>query len=117
MEPTDPLDAMDSAHDDPDLRRMAQLADALDEQLLTAAPPTPEEIETEINDLIAEAPQLGEDPADTEQQVRQLSYAFWRDWFAVDPLITPLGIADEEVWNLCLAREAARRPNIYGAQA
>jgi hypothetical protein len=113
----DPLEAMDSAHDDPDLRRMAQLAEALDNQLLSVPPPTPDEIEAEILDLVTEAPQLGEDPADTEQQVRQLSYAFWRDWFAVDSLISSLSITAEEVWNLCLAREAARRPSIYGAQA
>jgi len=23
---------------------------------------------------------------------------------------------DEEVWNLCLAREAARKPQVYGPQ-
>ena len=109
MDPSD-------APDDPELARFAELGAALDRQLLSAQPPTPEQIETEIQDLVKEAPELGEDPADTEQTLRGLTYAFWRDWFAVDALVTPLQMDDEEIWNLCLAREAARKPAIYGAQ-
>ena len=105
-----------SAPDDPELARFAELGAALDRQLLTAQPPTPEQIEAEIQDLVKEAPDLGEDPAETEQTLRQLTYAFWRDWFAVDPLITALEMQDEEVWNLCLARESARKPAVYGPQ-
>ena len=102
--------------DDPELARFAELGAALDRQLLTAQPPTPEQIETEIQDLVKEAPELGEDPRDTEHTLRQLTYAFWRDWFAVDALMEPLGMQEEEVWNLCLARESARKPAIYGPQ-
>jgi hypothetical protein len=111
------MDAFDTTGDDPELQRLAELNAALDRALLSAPPPTPEQIEAEITDLISEAPDLGEDPADTEQQLRQLTYAFWRDWFAVDSLIEPLEMAEEEVWNLCLAREGGRRPNVFGAQA
>jgi hypothetical protein len=102
--------------DDPELVRFSELAAALDGELLRAQPPTPEQIETEILDLVKEAPELGEDPADTEQTLRQLTYAFWRDWFAVDVLIAPLRMNDDEVWNLCLAREAQRKPAIFGPQ-
>ena len=110
------MDAFNTSGDDPELQRLAELNAALDRALLNAQPPTPEQIETEIADLVAEAPALGEDPADTEQQLRQLTYAFWRDWFAVDPLVEPLQMAEEEVWNLCLARESARKPSVYGPQ-
>ena len=111
------MDAFNTTGDDPELQRLAQLNEALDRALLHAQPPTPEQIEAEITDLIAEAPDLGEDPADTEQQLRQLTYAFWRDWFAVDSLIEPLEMAEEEVWNLCLARESTRKPTFFGPQA
>lgn len=104
-------------YDDPELQRMAELGAALDRALLSAQPPTPEQIEAEIQDLTREAPELGEDPSETEQQVRQLSYAFWRDWFAVDAIIESLQMEEAEVWDLCLARESARRPNVYGPQA
>ena len=109
---------MDSAGnaDDPELARFAELGAALDRELLRAQPPTPEQIEAEIQDLVQEAPALGEDAAETEHTLRQLTYAFWRDWFAVDALMGPLAMQDEEVWNLCLAREAARKPAIYGPQ-
>jgi hypothetical protein len=108
---------VDSAQsDDPELARFSELAAALDRELLRAQPPTPEQIEAEIQDLVKEAPELGENPADTDQTLRQLTYAFWRDWFAVDALITSLQMSDEEVWNLCLAREAQRKPAIYGPQ-
>jgi hypothetical protein len=108
---------MDSSQsDDPELVRFSELAAALDRELLLAQPPTPEQIETEIQDLVKEAPELGENPADTEQTLRQLTYGFWRDWFAVDALITSLALSDEEVWNLCLAREAQRKPAIFGPQ-
>ncbi len=99
------------------LRRLEVLGSALDQALLHAPPPTPEQVEEEITGLVAEAPDLGEDPRQTETQLRGLSYAFWRDWFAVDSMIKPLAMAEEEVWNLCLAREAARTPQVYGAQA
>ena len=111
----DSADAHDTP-DDPELARFAELGAALDRQLLSAQPPTPEQIEAEIQDLVKEAPDLGEDPAETEHTLRGLTYAFWRDWFAVDALITSLQMQDEEVWNLCLAREAARKPSIYGPQ-
>ena len=107
---------MEDRIDDPELARFVELGEALDRELLRAQPPTPEQIEAEIQDLVKEAPELGEDPADTEQTLRQLTYAFWRDWFAVDVLMAPLQMNDEEVWNLCLARESARRPAMYGPQ-
>ena len=113
----EPGEAHGETPDDPELVRFAELGAALDRSLLSAQPPTPEQIEAEIQDLVTEAPALGEDPADTEQTLRQLTYAFWRDWFAVDTLITPLAMSDEEVWNLCLAREASRKPSLYGPQA
>lgn len=92
------------------------MGEALDRELLRAQPPTPEQIEAEIQDLVKEAPDLGEDPAETEQTLRQLTYAFWRDWFAVDALMKPLQMSEEEVWNVCLARESARKPAFYGPQ-
>ena len=107
---------MEGQIDDPELARFVELGEALDRELLRAQPPTPEQIESEIQDLVKEAPELGEDPADTEQTLRRLTYAFWRDWFAVDALIAPLEMNDEEVWNLCLARESARQPAYYGPQ-
>ena len=102
---------------DPELTRFAELAAALDRELLRAQPPTPEQIEAEIQDLVKEAPELGEDPADTEQTLRQLTYGFWRDWFAVDAIMAPHQMNDEEVWNVCLAREAQRKPSLFGPQA
>jgi hypothetical protein len=108
---------MEGPIDDPELARFAEVGQALDRELLRAQPPTPEQIEAEIQDLVKEAPELGENPADTEQALRQLTYAFWRDWFAVDALMEALHLASEEVWNLCLARESARKPSIYGPQA
>ena len=112
----DPGGAHGETPDDPELARFSELGAALDRAMINSQPPTPEQIEAEIQDLVTEAPQLGEDPADTDQTLRQLTYAFWRDWFAVDTLITPLHMNDEEVWTLCLAREAARKPAIYGPQ-
>lgn len=108
---------MEGSLDDPELARFAALGTALDRELLNAQPPAPEQIEAEIQDLVREAPDLGEDATDTERTLRQLSYAFWRDWFAVDGMIGAKQMTAEEVWNLCLAREAARKPTIYGAQA
>ncbi|HEU5317930.1 MAG TPA: hypothetical protein VFX49_17595 [Chloroflexota bacterium] len=108
---------MEGSIDDPELARYVEVGEALDRELLRAQPPTPEQIETEIQDLVKEAPDLGEDPAETEQTLRGLTYAFWRDWFAVDALITPLQLQDEEVWNICLAREARRKPSVFGPQA
>jgi len=110
------MDAFETTGDDPELQRLHELNEALDDALLSAQPPTPEQIEAEIVDLVNEAPELGEDATDTEQQVRQLTYAFWRDWFAIDTITEQLGMQDEEVWNLCLAREAARKPQVYGPQ-
>ena len=112
-----PADTPDGIPDDPELARFAELGTALDRALLSAQPPTPEQIEAEIQDLVKEAPDLGEDPTETNQTLRQLTYAFWRDWFAVDTLIAPLQMNDEEVWTLCLARESARKPALYGPQA
>jgi hypothetical protein len=34
----------------------------------------------------------------------------------VDSLVETLSMGEEEVWNLCLGREAARRPQVFGAQ-
>ena len=96
--------------------RMAALSGALDEEVARQAPPAREQIEQEIADMVAEAPELGEDPAETERDLRQMSLAFWRDWFAVDALMGPLEMSEEEVWHLCLAREAARKERIFGAQ-
>jgi hypothetical protein len=98
-------------------QRMAQLSRALDEEVAKQPPPAREQIEQEIADLLAEAPELGEDPAATERDLRQMSFAFWRDWFAVDDLMAPLRMTEAEVWQLCLAREAARKERIFGAQA
>jgi hypothetical protein len=108
---------MEGPIDDPELARYVEVGEALDRELLRAQPPTPEQIESEIQDLVKEAPDLGEDPAETEQTLRGLTYAFWRDWFAIDALITPLNLQDEEVWNTCLARESRRKPATFGPQA
>src|SRR6266542_3305594 len=96
--------------------RMAALSRALDEEVAKQAPPTREQIEAEIGDMVAEAPELGEEPAETERDLRQMSAAFWRDWFAVDALVEPLEMTEEEVWHVCLAREAARKERIFGSQ-
>jgi len=102
---------------DPEItRRYAQLSRALDEAVAAQPPPAPEQIEQEIADLRAEAPELGDDPDQVERELRQLSLAFWRDWFAVDALIEPLQMTEEEVWQPCLAREAARKEQIFGPQ-
>lgn len=98
-------------------KRMGQLSQALDEEVAKQPPPAREQIEQEIADLVTEAPELGERPEETERQLREMSLAFWRDWFAVDVLMEPLRMTDEEVWQLCLAREAARKERIFGAQA
>lgn len=102
---------------DPEItRRYAELSRALDEAVAAQPPPAREQIEQEIADLRAEAPELGDDPEQVERELRQLSLAFWRDWFAVDALIEPLQMTEEEVWQLCLAREAARKEQIFGPQ-
>ena len=97
--------------------RLAELSRALDAEVARQAPPTREMIEQEIADLCAEAPEIGEDPEMTNAELRQMSLAYWRDWFAVDALVEPLHMTEEEVWQLCLARESARKQRIFGANA
>lgn len=101
---------------EPAPERLAQLSRALDEAVAREPAPDAGAIEQEIADMRAESPDLGEDPADTEYTLRQMSGAFWHDWFAVDTLVEPLAMTEEEVWGICLAREAARKPRL-GPQA
>ena len=92
-----------------DVERMLALYQALDEEVANGLPPSPDEIDDEIDDLVADTWRYG---VTTEQFVvdcRSHSFAFWQDWFAMAAVAERSGAPPEEIARAVFYRELARQ--------
>ncbi len=91
------------------VERMLALYQALDEEVANRLPPSPEEIDEEIDDLVGDSWQYGVSTDRFIDDCRSHSLAFWRDWFAMDVVAERTGAAPEEIAQAVFYRELARQ--------
>ena len=92
-----------------DVGRMLALYQALDEEGARTEPPTLDEIEAEIHELIGEAWRYGVSADEFVDDCRSHSIDFWRDWFAMDDAAERTGASPDEIAQAVFYRELARR--------
>jgi hypothetical protein len=92
-----------------DVERMLALYQALDEEVANRMPPTPEEIDEEIEDLVGDAWQYGVSTDQFVDDCRGHSLAFWRDWFAMDAVAERISAQPDEIAQAVFYRELARQ--------
>ena|SRR5437867_3616204 len=99
-----------------DFRRMLALYEALDEEAVRRRPPTLEDIDAEIRDLMGQAWRYGVSPEQLVQDCLNHSLAFWQDWFAMDEAADRTGASPDEIAQAVFYRELARQEPEQGEQ-
>jgi hypothetical protein len=87
---------------------MLRLYQALDEEVARRRPPTLDEIDAEIEELLDDAWRFGVSPEEFVEDCRSHSPAFWQDWFAMDEAADRTGASPDEIARAVFYRELAR---------
>ena len=101
-----------------EVERMLALYQALDEAAANRPPPSANEIDDEIGDMVADAWRYGVSAEQFVVDCRRHSLAFWQDWFAMDVVAERTDAPPDEIAQAVFYRELARQqPKRHGRRS